>query len=209
MIDRAGEARSFSSVILSRRYVCDRTKIVVGWDEKKQRWTDKERDKDMGQLALRTSKEFVNQIPLGGLGLMASTTLGSALSEYTLKNTALQLLPGEQGHYDRAGIVIPKRWGGSGDGPGSESGFERLAYSGGRMFLNDISSRSTLTGGVTSLVDPIAQISNAKEDVSAWDASLIWMSQFPAMPREFRREFQRKFQDDTKAKIWDGSYRQR
>ena len=181
----------------------------IGYNDREGEWSEEERGKDLKQMALMSSKELVNQVPFGGLGLLASTALGSTLNEYALKHTVMELLPGQLGFYERAGMVVPERWGGDGLGPQSESAMQRMLYSASQVFLNDIASRSTLTGGITSLVDPLAQISNAPEPVDASDASLIWMSQFPAMPRELRRVMQRPFLENTDARIWAGSWQQR
>lgn len=172
-------------------------------------WDEDEKAKDLKTLALRSTKELVTQTPFAGVGLLASTTLGSTLSEWALKNTVMELIPGELGYYERAGMVIPERWGGTGDGPQSERGWERLAYHASKMFMNDIASRSTLTGGITSLLDPIVQISNADDAVEPMDALSIWMSQFPAMPRELRQVAQKPFLDNTDARIWAGSWESR
>lgn len=168
-------------------------------------WSDSNALTDAKRFELAITKEMLAQTP--GFGMLASTAIGSTLTEYALKNTVLQLLPGDLSVYERAGIVIPERWGGEGLGPEGDS-MEKLAYNAGNLFLNDVASRSTLTGGITSLVDPLAMQSNA-EEVSTMDAALIWGAQLPFIPREFRREAQRIFLNNTDAKIWDGSWRKR
>ncbi len=189
----------------------------IGYDAKVGEWSDEERGKDLKQVGLALSKELVNQSPWGGVGMMASTAIGSSMSEFLLKHSVMHLLPGELGHYERAGLVIPERWGGTGDGPNAHGdgsfikgivpALERAAYNSSQMFLSDIASRSTLTGGIASLVDPLAQISNSPDEVSLLDTSLIWLSQFPGMPRELRGVAQKSFQQSTDASIWDSSWK--
>lgn len=181
----------------------------IGYNQKDEEWTDAEAAKDKKQMGLMVSKELVNAVPFGGVGLAASTALGSSLNEWALKNTLMQLFPGQLGVYERAGLVIPERWGGSGEGPQSENGLERSAYAASRIFINDVSNRSAMTSGLSSVMEPIVQMSNAPEEVELSDAALIWLAQFPAMPRELSGMAQKRFGKNTDAQIWDNSWRAR
>lgn len=179
----------------------------IGWNPRQGAWTEAEQQKDYKAFALRVAKEGIIHIP--GFGLLASTALGSSATEFALKNSVMQLIPGDLGHYERAGFVVPERWGGSGKGPKSESAIERGVYSTSKMFLNDISDRSTLMGGLSSFVDPMIQMSNASNEPSGLDVALLWMSQIPAIPREIRRDMQQSFQSDAGSKIWARSWEAR
>jgi hypothetical protein len=178
----------------------------IGWNPNIGAWEDGRVERDMKMLGLRGAQEIVQQTPFAGIGLFASTAIGSSLTQYVLKNTVMELLPGEMPHYERAGFVWPESLGGEGLGPQSESAIERMAYNTSKVFMNDIAGRSTLTGGIETLIDPMVQMSNARNETGALEKMLLLMSAFPPMPREFRREFQRPFQQEADADIWDGSW---
>lgn len=178
-----------------------------GWDPRTSSWNDSSFDNMMKMYEVRIAKELVAQTPFFGIGILASTTLGSDMAE-RIVSPALSFLPGEVGQFERAGMILDNEdLGFEGLGPRSENKLERMAYNTSRFFLDEISSRSTFTNGISSIVDPITQMTNSLDDISTSDALLLWGAQAPIVPREMRREVERVFRNNTDAKIWHSSWK--
>ena len=166
-------------------------------------WDKADLANDKKLASLRIAGEAVNQLAPWGVGVLASTALGSSVSKYALENTVMSAFEGDVVKYSRAGLTVPVTPVTDGGGTNSENWYERAIYKSGQFFANDISSLSAATSGVSSIVDPLIRMSNAREDINPLEAILMFSSEIPAMPRDMRTMVRGAGDKKLDVRVWD------
>ena len=166
-------------------------------------WDKADLANDKKLASLRIAGEAVNQLAPWGVGVLASTALGSSVSKYALENTVMSAFEGDVVKYSRAGLTVPVTPVTDGGGTNSENWYERAIYKSGQFFANDISNLSAATSGVSSIVDPLIRMSNAREDINPLEAILMFSSEIPAMPRDMRTMVRGAGDKKLDVRVWD------
>ena len=182
----------------------------LGWDNSKNNWSQERKRKDLWNIyGIRAAGELIPQ--LGGSLMWSATTAGGSVRDYALRRIASAVDPNlDMGgfHPKRAGLTL---------GPEQKSG-ERTKnplYKFLYHFTTELSyilgDASYLTMGADSMAQPFYHWSNAgdKSDATIFDGLGLVAGAVPFIPREWRSELYRNWDDKADAKIWASQYQQR
>ena len=153
-------------------------------------WSEKDMKSDMTNLAGRVLQEGLVQVVPG-----AATTLGSKGLEKLIEAVVKKTMdPEGKFTFDRAGMVV-------GDGLQGNA-MERSIYNTTKTYRKYLSDLSYFTIGLDSVIDPLTRMSNVDGDLNPLEAPLMFASEAPFIPRDFRTAIEKKVDEEANVKRW-------